>query len=84
MVNVEQGSLTALVVDDDRAIRDLLDDVLSESGFSTMCFAYGQPALGAITQRRYDLLVIDIGLPDMNGMRIGVEARASMVGRLRF
>ena len=66
---------TALVVDDESPLLQLLQEVLEEAGFSATCFGRGQPALDALAARRFDILVIDIGLPDMNGMRICEEAR---------
>jgi DNA-binding response OmpR family regulator len=66
---------TAMVIDDELAIRELLEEVLGEAGFTTTSFAYGQPALDAIYKQHYDLLVVDIGLPDMNGLHICSAAR---------
>jgi DNA-binding response OmpR family regulator len=53
----------------------MLDAVLSDAGFATHCVDQGQPALEMIRQRHFDLLVIDINLPDMNGMEICEQAR---------
>jgi DNA-binding response OmpR family regulator len=66
---------SALVVDDEPALLSLLEDVLVDAGFETTCFGRGAPALDALAQRRFDLLVVDIGLPDTNGMRICEVAR---------
>ncbi len=75
MAHLENRAQTALVVDDEPVVLELLDDILVEAGFATTCFGRGQPAMEALGQRRFDLLVIDLGLPDMNGMRICMEAR---------
>jgi two-component system response regulator MtrA len=66
---------TALIVDDDQAILQLLDDVLQEEGFATTCFALGQPALEAIAERSFDVMLIDQWLPDTNGLEICQVAR---------
>jgi DNA-binding response OmpR family regulator len=66
---------TALVVDHESPLLQLLQEVLEEAGFRVTCFGRGQPALDLLALRRFDILVIDIGLPDMNRMRICEEAR---------
>jgi DNA-binding response OmpR family regulator len=71
----DSAARTALVVDDEIPLLQLLEEVLDEAGFSVTAFGRGQPALDALASRRFDILVIDIGLPDMNGMRICEEAR---------
>ncbi len=75
MANPMNQELTALVVDDDPPLLELLQEILREAGFSTTGFQRGRLALEALAQRRFDLLVVDVGLPDMNGMQIGMEAR---------
>lgn len=75
MANPMNQDLTALVVDDDRPLLELLQEILREEGFSTTGFERGKLALEALARRRFDLLVVDVGLPDMNGMQIGMEAR---------
>lgn len=66
---------TALIVDDEEPLLQVLDEVLREAGFATTCFTRGRPALEALSHGRFDLLVLDVGLPDMNGLRIGLAAR---------
>lgn len=76
MTQPENGRRTALVVDDEAPIRGLLEDILVDAGFITTCFALGKPALQELDKHSFDLLVIDIGLPDMNGLSICEEARS--------
>src|SRR5918997_717327 len=75
MGNTAKATRTALVGDDEVPLLQLLEDVLDEAGFTTTGFTLGQPAIDALAQQRFDLLVVDIGLPDMNGLRICMEAR---------
>jgi DNA-binding response OmpR family regulator len=58
------------VVDDDPAIRDLLVDILGDANFATTCFGFGQPALTAVLQHHFDVLLIDQWLPDINGLEL--------------
>lgn len=71
----QQHQRTALVVDDELVLLDLLNNVLMEGGFETTCFQTGQPALDALARTKFDVLVVDVGLPDMNGMLICEVAR---------
>lgn len=65
----------AMVVDDDKALLDLLVEILVEDGFITTGFQTGKAALNALSQQRFEILVVDVGLPDMNGMQICQAAR---------
>lgn len=76
MSKSENELRTALVVDDEAPIRGLLEDILDDAGFTTTSFALGGPALQELAKHSFDLLIIDIGLPDMNGLSICEEARA--------
>ena len=77
MTNGVETRRTALAVDDDPAILELLVGILDEAGFTTTAFARGLPALAAINQRHFDLLLIDQWLPDIDGIQIceGAHAR---------
>ena len=66
---------TAIVVDDDLAVLELLTEVLVEEGFITTSFQRGSTALAALSEQPSDLLVLDVGLPDVNGISICKEAR---------
>jgi CheY-like chemotaxis protein len=70
MRNNEKSRLTALVVDDDLALREVLVEILDEAGFATTAFDRGLPALSAVGQDHFDLLLIDQWLPDINGIQI--------------
>ena len=56
-----------LVVDDELVVRELLVDALSEQGHKVEACDSGQQALDAIAANGYDLVLLDIGLPDMDG-----------------
>ena len=56
-----------MVVDDEEIVRDLLVDALSQQGYSVHACDSGKKALEAISANGYDLVLLDIGLPDMDG-----------------
>lgn len=61
---------TALIVDDDPAITELLSDALREEGIIPLAVRQGQDAIDALDVCRFDLLVADLNLPDMDGLHI--------------
>jgi two-component system KDP operon response regulator KdpE len=59
-----------LVVDDEPAILRFLRVGLGSQGYLVIEAENAQSALDAIKQRRADLLVLDLGLPDMDGLEV--------------
>ena len=56
-----------LVVEDDKATRETLRSILEQEGCDLDLVADGEKAVGAIAQRRYDAIILDIALPKMSG-----------------
>ena len=59
-----------LVVDDDRDMLSLLDDLLSGEGYKVVKAKSGAEALAAIAKSRPDLVMIDVLLPDEDGLTL--------------
>jgi DNA-binding response OmpR family regulator len=59
-----------LVVDDDVELCELLSELLSAEGFQTESVHDGQAGLEKGVQRDYDLIVLDVMLPGMNGFEV--------------
>jgi len=59
-----------LVVDDEKDILDLVTYNLNKEGFETETSADGEEALGAIRKGRYDLVILDLMLPGIQGMEL--------------
>jgi phosphoserine phosphatase RsbU/P len=66
----DEDVFTLLVVDDNEANRDMLSRRLVRRGFSVDCAAGGREALERITRERYDLILLDLLMPDMDGMEV--------------
>jgi CheY-like chemotaxis protein/anti-sigma regulatory factor (Ser/Thr protein kinase) len=64
-----------LVVDDDKTTRHLLSTVLSNAGFSTAVAKDGVDALKAIDKGAFDLLLLDVWMPRMNGLELLARLR---------
>lgn len=58
------------MVEDEEFIRDLFKRQLDLSGFTTDAFSTGKDGLSAISKNAYDLVLLDIMLPDINGLQI--------------
>ena len=54
---------------------NLLHEVLEDAGFETTAVDCGKSALTMLAERCFDVLIVDVNLPDMNGMAIGELAR---------
>lgn len=61
---------TVLVIDDEIQIRRLLKIGLEGSGYRVFEAATGQAGLSEAAQRRPDVVVLDLGLPDMDGVAV--------------
>jgi DNA-binding response OmpR family regulator len=64
-----------LVVDDDAPTRDLVEALLSDEGFAVECVADARTALTTITQRRPDVVLLDIMMPEISGFDLMTEIR---------
>jgi two-component system response regulator PrrA len=65
-----------LVVDDDEAIVDSLRRGLELEGYSVLTAADGTQALRVVAADRLDAVVLDVGLPDLNGRIVAARMRA--------
>jgi two-component system alkaline phosphatase synthesis response regulator PhoP len=65
----------ALVVEDDADIVELLTHYLSADGFTVEAAADGRRALAVLRQGDFDLLVLDLQLPGLDGLTVCAEVR---------
>lgn len=66
-----------LVVDDEAAIRHVLKVCLDPAGFAIHESASGREALRALSDVQPDLIILDLGLPDMDGANVVRKVRES-------
>jgi two-component system OmpR family response regulator len=69
-----------LIVEDDRQLREALTDLLRQSGFEVDAFADGGQAFNALLSRDYDLAIVDLGLPGMDGLALVRSLRRQLRG----
>jgi DNA-binding response OmpR family regulator len=61
---------TILLVDDEPKIRELARDYLEHAGFAVETAADGRAALTIARTRKPDLIVLDLGLPEVDGLEV--------------
>ncbi|MBC8059106.1 MAG: response regulator transcription factor [Clostridiaceae bacterium] len=64
-----------LIVDDDKDIVNLISDILEDEGYTIRSAFNGIDALKLIIDNKFDLLIIDLMLPDINGYEICKKIR---------
>lgn len=64
-----------LIVEDEPAIADTIQYALETDGFETVCLNSGGPVIDCLAKEPVDLIVLDIGLPDINGFELCKEIR---------
>jgi CheY-like chemotaxis protein len=64
-----------LVVDDDDHIRELVQRILEKAGYDVRCAVNGLEALMQIDERRPDLVISDIMMPELDGLGLATGLR---------
>ncbi|MEW5691953.1 MAG: response regulator [Candidatus Hydrogenedentota bacterium] len=59
-----------LVIEDEHNLRNLYIEELCEDGYRCYGACNGQEALGLIAQHNFDLIMVDIKLPDISGIEL--------------
>lgn len=59
-----------LIVDDDPGMTETLSDIFSEMGHEVDAAGDGPEAIRLVSERPYDLALIDIKMPGMNGVEV--------------
>jgi len=69
------GRARILVVDDERAVRDLISDALKIEGHDVLTASDGKEGLDLISQHRFDLVFCDLRMPEMDGQALYEEVQ---------
>ena len=59
-----------LIIDDEASLRRTLARILQQAGFEITTAASGQEGLTFLSQQSFDLVYLDIRMPDMNGLEV--------------
>jgi CheY-like chemotaxis protein len=74
---VTEAAPLVLVVEDSEAIRAAFTILLEESGYAVAAAATGAEALRLAAERNPDLVLLDLGLPDMSGLDVARVIRSN-------
>jgi CheY-like chemotaxis protein/two-component sensor histidine kinase len=77
----EADRLCVLIVDDNRDAADSLAEVLAAYGHDSRAAYGGQEAIDMATAKPYDVALVDIGMPNVDGHEVARQISKSPVGR---
>lgn len=77
LTNRRYPKMRVLLVEDHRPMRESIVGHLQERGFAVDCVCYGHEALAAAATLPLDAVILDLGLPDIDGMHVLSSLRGS-------
>ncbi len=72
---MRMGKRSILLVDDDSDILFHYKNILDNNDFNVECVSYGEQAITKVKEKKYDLVILDIMLPDIRGDKLALELR---------
>lgn len=72
-------TMRILIVDDEQSIREQLEDLLKKQKYLVDTVSDGEQAIRRILEQPYDLIVLDIMLPKINGLEVLREIRSEKI-----
>ena len=72
---MEMKNETILIVEDDPQIRNFIAYILKQEGFHYKMAGTAQNALSVLVSEKTDLMLLDLGLPDFDGMEVIAKVR---------
>jgi DNA-binding response OmpR family regulator len=76
LATAEERQPDVLVIEDERKMASVLDRALASAGFHVTVAANGQGGLDALDERGYALVILDLLLPDVDGLAVLAQARS--------
>jgi len=75
-INLPAINMRILVIEDDNILGSALQEFLREQGYAVDWVSNGTQVFGAVSGQVYQLLILDLNLPDMNGLEVLKQLRA--------
>ncbi|HKZ80327.1 MAG TPA: response regulator [Pyrinomonadaceae bacterium] len=72
----QKSSRLALVVDDVADVTEMLSVLLTHAGYEVNAAGSAEAALQAAREKHFDIIISDIGMPEMNGYELAAAIRA--------
>ena len=70
MESKTKTKIKILVVDDEQSIREFLQIMLHKEGYEVLCAPDGEKAIEFIDQKHFDLVMCDLKMPKVDGMKV--------------
>jgi len=67
------GSVKVLVAEDNQSVREFIQRALQSIGFKVTAVVDGQQALAVLSREKFDVLVTDIVMPNMDGIALALK-----------
>ncbi len=64
-----------LIIDDEEIMRNLLTDILTDAGYKVISASGGREGIKQIKGRFFDLVITDLKMPDMDGIKVLEEVK---------
>ncbi len=77
-------ALKILWVDDDQLIRDIVIDILDALGHEGEIASSGEKALEILENKKFDLIITDIGMPGMNGWELAEKINSKFNSKIKI
>ncbi|MEW5721886.1 MAG: response regulator [Thermodesulfobacteriota bacterium] len=72
---MNQGPIRILVADDEEVIREACLRILTRAGYEVDTVVDGEEALRLVSRRRFDLVLVDIKMPGLDGLQVMEEIK---------
>src|ERR1039457_2801955 len=73
--SVPESAGRILIIDHEAEIRESLETLLQLEGYTVVAAASGREGMAQIGERTFDVIMLDLALPDKNGMDVLAEIR---------
>jgi len=73
------ASMKILLLEDDPILSEIIEEFLVEHGFHVTLFYDGKAALDAVFEHKFDLLLLDINVPSLNGFELLKEIKTARI-----
>ncbi len=70
VINEENGQINILLAEDDEASQKLIKYIIEKYGWKIEIIADGNEALNKLNSKKYDILLLDINMPGLNGLNL--------------
>ncbi|HLC01249.1 MAG TPA: response regulator [Candidatus Bathyarchaeia archaeon] len=81
---MEKSKKSILVIDDDKSILRTFTRILQKAGYNVDVAETGKEAIEKAEKTKYDLSLVDVRLPDMDGTDLLIKLKESMRGTVKI